>query len=138
MPLAAFLSLVLEQRAANDYSKFPMKKAVKFGLITGLYAALFGSVFDIIITLITKQNDVIAMFPELQRMINSFPITADLKNEVLRLFQNVRSEILAYGFSPFYTASVILNNLIVNTIFGIVGGLIGAQIINRKINNTSE
>jgi len=42
-----------------------------------------------------------------------------------------------YGFSWIYTFSILINGLIVNTVFGIVGGLIGAQVLNSK-NKSSE
>lgn len=115
-----------------------MKKAVTFGLITGLYAALFGSLFDIIITLITKQNEIVAMFPEMQKMITNFPLDQEIKKQVIEWFGKIRNDILSYGFSPFYTFSVILNNIIIDPIFGIIGGMIGAKIINRKNQNMFE
>ena len=138
IPLAAFISLMLDQRATNSKEKISAKKAIMFGIVTGLYAAIFGSFFELFITLVTKHNDIISTFPELQRMIEGFPVTPEIKTEVLNLFQNVREEILTKGFSLLYTFSVLINNFIVNTIFGAVGGLVGAQIINNRINNPSN
>ncbi len=135
VPLAAFLSLYLELKANPSSEQIQLKKGLIFGLLTGLFAALFGSFFDIFITLITKNNDIVATFPELQKMINGFPLSEELKNEVLRLFNNVRREILQYGFSPLYTVSVIINNLVINSIFGMIGGLVGVQAINSKLKN---
>lgn len=135
LPLAAFFSLWLNQRATNSKSKITSKDALRFGIATGLYAALFGSFFEIFITFITKQNDIISTFPELQKMINNFPVSPEIKTEVLNLFQKVREDILASGFSILYTFSVLVNNFIVNTIFGAAGGVIGAQVINSKIKN---
>lgn len=137
LPVAAFLSLLLDQKATKSAAKIPMTKALVFGLFTGLTAAFFATLFDVAITFITKQNDVIIAFPELQRMIEGFPLSPELKNEVLAIFQVVRKELMEYGFSWFYTISILLNNFIVNSIFGIVGGLIGAQILNSK-NKSSE
>ena len=108
------------------------------GLMTGIYAAIFGTALDLIITLITKNNDLIAAFPELQRMVSGFPLDQNIKNEILSLFQKVRSEILLYGFSWLYTISVLINNFVVNTIFGSIGGLIGAQIINSRTNHPPQ
>ena len=129
---------MLDQRATKSREKISAKKALMFGIVTGLYAALFGSSFELFITLVTKHNDIISTFPELQRMIEGFPVTPEIKTEVLNLFQNVREEILTKGFSLLYTFSVLMNNFIVNTIFGAVGGLVGAQIINNRINNPSN
>lgn len=138
IPLAAFIALLLDRKANQSAEKINMKHALMIGLMTGIYAALFGTFFDILITFLTKSNDVVAMFPELQRMINNFPISEDVKNEVVNLFQKVRNDIIKYGFSGLYTFSVILNNFIINTVFGVIGGLIGAQIINSRLNNISE
>lgn len=135
LPLAVFTSLILDQRATKNFGRIDIKKAALFGLITGLSAAFFGTFFDIVITFITKQSDLIYSFPELQRMIESFPVTSDVKNEVMSLFQSVRNDLLNSGFSWFYTISILANNFIVNTIFGIIGGLVSAQVINRKINS---
>ena len=135
MPLAAFLALILDQRASNSFGNIATKKALMIGLMTGLFAAIFGTVFELFITLITKQNDVITTFPELQRMIQSLPVTEDIKTEVISLFQKVRSDILTYGFSWFYTLSVVVNNFVVNTIFGTIGGLVGSKVINSRNTN---
>ncbi|MFA7227920.1 MAG: DUF4199 family protein [Melioribacteraceae bacterium] len=138
VPIAAFVSLLLNQRATNEKEKITTKRALMFGITTGLYAALFGTFFEIFITFITKHNDIIATFPELQRMVDGFPVTPEIKKEVLNLFQNVRNEILSTGFSVLYTFSVLVNNFIINTIFGAVGGLVGAQIINNRLNNRTN
>lgn len=138
IPFAAFLSLVLENKANPSIEKITAKKALMFGLMTGLFAALFGSFFDLFITLVTKQNDIVAMFPELQNMVNSFPLTEDVRNEILELFQIVRDDIINYGFSPLYALSVILSNFSVNIVFGMIGGLVGSNILNKKLNNTKE
>lgn len=138
LPLAAFISLLLDQRATRNFGKIPMKKALLFGLFTGLFAALFGSVFELLITFITKNNDVIASFTDLQRIVQNLPLSEEIKKEVLNIFQSVREDILKSGFSILYTFSVILNNFIVNSIFGSVGGLVGAQIINSRLGNQSN
>jgi len=138
LPLAAFISLLLDQRATRNFGKIPMKKALLFGLFTGLFAALFGSVFELLITFITKNNDVIASFTDLQRIVQNLPLSEEIKKEVMNIFQSVREDILKNGFSILYTFSVILNNLIVNSIFGSVGGLVGAQIINSRLSNQSN
>lgn len=138
LPLAVFFSLLLDQRATKIFSKIPMRKALLFGLFTGLFAAFFGSIFELLITFITKHNDIISAFPEVQKMIEGFPLSPEIKTEVIKIFQLIREEIIQTGFSPLYTFSVFVNNFIVNSIFGIVGGLIAAQIINSRISNNSN
>lgn len=135
LPFTAFIALALDQKANKDYSKILMSKAFIFGIVIGLTSAIFSTLFDIFITAITKQNDLITTLPELYKMIENFPLDQMVKKEVINLFENVKNELSNYGFSWFYTITILLNNLIVNTIFGIVGSLISASIINNRNNN---
>lgn len=135
LPVASFIALLLDKKANPTLDKISMKKGALFGLITGLYAALFGTVFDIFITLITKNNDIISMLPELQKMISAFPVSESLRTEVMTIFEQVRNDIIQYGFSPVYTFSIMINNAVINSIVGVIGGLVGAQVINQKMNN---
>lgn len=137
LPAAAFFSLLLDRKATKSTERIPMSKALLFGLYTGLTAAFFGTIFEIMITFITRQNDIIIAFPEMQRMVEGFPLSTEIKNEVMGIFQTVRKELMETGFSWIYTISILVNNFLVNSVFGIVGGLIGTQIINSK-NKSSE
>ncbi len=92
------------------------------GLLTGIYAALFGSFFDIFITLVTKNNDIIAVFHEMGNLIDNFPVSPEIKEEVLNMLSNVVNDIKATGFSWLYTLSIFINNIVLNSIFGVVGG----------------
>lgn len=139
IPLASYFALLLDQKANNSTDKLmPVSKAVIIGLLTGIYAALFGSFFDVLITFITKNNDIIAVFPEFQKMISSFPVTEDIKNEVMKLYSSVIDQIKATGFSPIYTLSILFNNLIINSIFGLVGGIVGVQVVNARIKKSGQ
>ncbi len=135
IPAAAALALSLDQKA-NKYT-FPIefKRAAVIGLLTGLWAALFGTFFDVFITFVTKNNDVIASFGQLQKMVTSFPFDETVKKEVMSLLSTIVNDISSKGFSWLYTISVGFNNLIVDTIFGFVGGIIGMQILNSKSRN---
>ena len=133
VPAAAYISLVLDQKATKDFSKISIKKGVIFGLLTGLYAALFGSSFDLIVTFITKNNDIVATFPELQKIITDFPISEQLQTEVLNLLGGVVEEIKSKGFSLIYSITILTNNLVLNSLFGMLGGVLSVQIINSRI-----
>lgn len=132
LPVASYFALYLEQKATKDYSKILSGKAVMIGAITGLYAALFGSVFDIMITFITKNNDILAALPEIQKMIHNFPFDDEMKSQLINMLTGMMNQISETGFSLLYTITILINNLIINTIFGIVGGLVGAQILNSR------
>ena len=135
IPIAAYLALMLDQKANSDYSKLEIKKGVIFGLITGLVAAVLGTVFDSIITLITHKNDLLLSFPQLLDTINEFPIDEATREEVISLLSNVVNDISTVGFSLLYTLSLLVNGLFANSVFGILGGIIGVQILNSKNSN---
>ena len=46
----------------------------------------FATTFDLIITAITKNNDITFTFGQLQIMINDFPIDDSVKQEVINIF----------------------------------------------------
>lgn len=138
IPIAAFIALLLDQKANNDYSKIEIMKGLIFGLLTGIYAAFFGSIFDFFITFVTKNNDLVATYNELQKIINEFPISEEIKNQVMSILGGVVDSIKSQGYSLIYTFSVLANNLILYSIFGILGGIIGAQILNSRTQKRIE
>lgn len=135
IPAAATLSILLYQRAENVDEKIETGKAIFLGVFTGIFAALFATTFEVVITLFTKQNDLIAAFGNLQQMINSFPLDDQLKQEVIDLINMVVTELKTTGFSVIYSFTLLFNNLVINSIFGLAGGVIGLQIINAKYKN---
>ncbi len=135
IPVAATLSILLYQRAENVDEKIETGKAIFLGVFTGIFAALFATTFEVVITLFTKQNDLIAAFGNMQQMINSFPLDDQLKQEVIDLINIVVTELKTSGFSVIYSFTLLFNNLVINSIFGLAGGVIGLQIINAKYKN---
>jgi hypothetical protein len=132
IPAAAYLALILDRKALGETGIIKMSKGLKIGVITGLYAALFGSGFEILITFITKNSDIIVAYPELQKMLTSFPLAESLIEQTQDLLASVVNDIRTTGFSFLYTFAVISNNLFVDVIFGLIGGLVGVQIINSR------
>ena len=72
VPVAAFLALLLDQKSNSSYERINVSKAVMIGLLTGFWAALFGSFFDVFITFITKSNDIIGAYMQINKMIAQF------------------------------------------------------------------
>ena len=135
VPVAAYFSIVLYQKSNNNFEQIDLKKGAIFGLLTGIIAAFFGSFFDIALTLITKNNDILNSFNQLTETIDMFPFPQETKDEVLNLMQTVVTSIRETGFSLLYSTSIFVNNLIVNPIFGLIGGLVGTKILNSKNSN---
>lgn len=131
IPVAAVIAIMLEQKA-NNLNTIDLKRGVYLGLFTGIFAALFGSFFDIFITYITKSNDILIAYNELHNVLDSFPVPENIKEEVMILMHEVTQSIKETGFSGIYAISIIFNNLIVNSIFGLIGGLAGTKILNSR------
>lgn len=132
LPAAAVLALSLEQKSTGDYSPITFQRAAITGILTGLWAALFGTFFDLFITFITHTNDVVGAYGELQKMISSFPLDETVKKQVSALLNGVITQIKETGFSALYAFSALINNLILDTLFAFIGGVIGMRILNSR------
>lgn len=132
IPLAVFIALSLDQKANNNYSKIAVNKAILFGVLTGVVSAFFLSLFDVIITLITRHNEFIDAIYNLDDAFSVLNFPPDIKKEVTELFYSMRDDIVENGFSFLYTFSVLTRNFIIDPIFGLIGGLVSMQIINKK------
>lgn len=131
VPVAAFFALVLHQKANKSETDIKASLAVWLGLSTGIFAAIFGTAFDMMIVFITREVSIAGSLPELENMLQSI-YPASLAREVMDIMYRVVDEVTKYGFSMLYTLSVFMSSLIVNSIFGIIGSLIGMQILNRR------
>jgi len=136
IPAAAVFAVFLDQKANGEDDKLLMGKGVVIGLMTGIIAAGFSTTFDILITYISHSNDLVATFSQMQNFITNFPVDNVMKQQITDMMQSMVDDITASGFSLFYTISIIVNNFISNSIFGIIGGLIGVQIYNSKKRKT--
>ncbi|MBK8945666.1 MAG: DUF4199 family protein [Ignavibacteriae bacterium] len=132
IPIAAFFAITLAAKSENLTGNFNIKRGALLGFLTGLFAAFFGSFFDIFVTFLTRNNDILEAINELNVMVDNFPVAQEIKNEVINLMQEVAESIREKGFSALYTISVIFNNLIVDSIFGLIGGLVGTKYYNSK------
>ena len=132
VPIAAVIAIMLEQKASGSTGNFDIKRGAILGLLTGVFAALFGSFIDIFITFVTKSNDIILSFNQLIEAVGSFPIPDEVKSEVISLMRSVADEIRENGFSSLYSLSIIFNNLLVDSIFGTIGGLVGTKVLNSR------
>jgi hypothetical protein len=135
MPLAAYLSIILDRKSSGDTGKMDMKRGAMLGLLTGVYAAAFGTSLEILITFITKNNEIVAAYPELTRLLNDFPIAEAMKQEILTMLSSLINEIQTTGFSLFYSFTILFSNFIIDPVFGTLGGMIGVQIVNSKISD---
>jgi hypothetical protein len=133
IPLAAFFSLYLDQKINKIYEVISSRKAITYGLLTGLFAALFATFFDMLMTYATRSNDFVQALPETEAMIKDFNI-GPFVEETIKILKTMSSDIRTYGFSGLYLLSMLTSNLITNAIFGLIGGLLGMSYLNKKWN----
>ena len=132
IPIAAFIALVLEQKSSELKGDIELGRGMMLGFMTGLFAALFGSFFDIFITFITKNNDIITAYHEMSEIFDSFPVPQEVKEETMNLMRGVVESIKESGFSFIYSITILINNIIVDSLFGFIGGIIGTKILNAR------
>lgn len=132
LPLAAFYSLQLDQKANKNYDYIKFSKGLLFGFLTGAVAALMGSFLDVILTFVFKSNSFSLMANDFIKMLDDFPFDAQVKKQMSDIILQAKNDITRYGFSAFYTFSWTIDQLFINSVFGSIGGLIGVKIINSR------
>jgi hypothetical protein len=131
VPAAAVLSLFFYLKINSFYSRLLTKDALLFGLFTGISAAMFSTFFDVLITFIFKSNEIVSSLPQIEVMLNDLNL-GDMTKQTMAMIKQMTIEIQATGFSTLYTIFLLLNNLIGDIIFGIIGGFAGMAILNKK------
>jgi hypothetical protein len=131
VPLASIFSLMLYQRTNHEELPFKVSRAMFVGLLSGVFLALFSTFFETIITLITHTNDFVNALPETESVMRGLNM-GPMYTEAIKILKNVSRDISLHGFSLFYTTGMLFGNLIINSVVGVIGGLLGLLIINRK------
>jgi len=131
VPAAAFLALYLYNKTMGDNQPIRLNRAISYGLITGLIAAFFTSLFDLIITFLTHSNELVTGLPQSEEFINQYKL-GPLMDASIKLLKEMVKEIKSTGFSPLYVVMITISNFFILSIFGIAGGLIGMTFLNKK------
>ena len=131
VPLAAIISLFMEHKINKTELPIGFKTAVKFGILTGIFASIFSTFFDVLITYIMHTNDFVQSFPQTEILIRQYKLGI-LLDQTMALLRQMSNDIQLNGFSFFYTAGIFISNLVVDTIFGFLGGLLGMTFINKR------
>lgn len=134
VPAASFFAIVLYKKTNRLDEKIAVNKAIILGLLTGIVAALFSTFFDLLITYITHTNEFIAGLPQTELILHDLNM-GPIMDESLKLIKKMAKDIEANGFSALYTIMIFISNIIIYTIFGILGGAVGAAILNRRNRN---
>ncbi len=131
IPVAAFLSLYLYNKSTGNDSPIKLNIALSYGLITGLTAAFFSSLFDILITFITHSNDLVVGLEQTEEMMQELKLGA-LMDASMEIMRTMVKEIEATGFSALYTVMITISNFFIFSIFGMLGGLLGMAVLNKR------
>ncbi|MFO7448165.1 MAG: hypothetical protein R6W90_17530, partial [Ignavibacteriaceae bacterium] len=131
VPVASVLSLILHQKMNNTDSPYKAGQAILLGFLTGIFVTVFATFFEAIITLITRTNEFIESIPYSESMFKEM-YPPELYKEVSQILTTVTNDIETKGFSLLYTITFFFGYLIVDSIFSILGGLLGLLIVNRK------
>jgi len=132
IPIISVLALYFEMKSTGRIEPFKLKEGISIGLFTGISSAFFGLFFDVFITLVTHSNELVLSYPQMNEMLNTFPVDEPTKKQALEMIKNVVQQIQNNGFSSIYVFAMLINGLISNSIFGIIGGIVGARILNNK------
>jgi hypothetical protein len=131
VPLAVFTALLLYRKTLNGDKNLTVKTSLLIGLYTGIFAALFATLFDIIITLFTHSNDFVQSLPQTVQILDELKL-GEAARQTINLMNGMANQITATGFSLLYTVFILLSNLIIDSIFGLLGGMLGRIIVNRR------
>jgi len=131
LPAASLGALYLNLRVKNISLPVETKSAIFYGLMTGIIVALFSSFFEILITYITHTNDFVSTLPQTESVMRSMEL-GNLLDQTMGLLNSMSKEIVTDGFSLLYTIAITFSNIIIDSIFGIIGGVIGMVVINKR------
>jgi hypothetical protein len=131
IPIASIISVRLFKKANTDIAALRTGTGVILGLLTGLFAAGFASTFEVVITYFTRTNDLVAGYPQAEQFVRNLNL-GDTAKESLELLKQIVSEIQTKGFSFLYSVIITFSNLLTYSIFGMLGGVIGTALINKR------
>jgi len=84
-----------------------------------------------LLTYFTKSNDFIQSLPQTEIVMRQWDL-GPMVDESLKLIKSVSKDIQKNGFSIIYLLMILSSNLIINSIFGMIGGALGMSLANRK------
>jgi uncharacterized membrane protein (UPF0136 family) len=131
VPVASAISIFLYKKSQPELIKIQTGTGIFLGLLTAVFAALFASGFEIIITYITRTSDLVTSMPQAEKVVKDMNL-GPAAEESMEILKQMVSEIQSKGFSFLYAFLITTTNLITYSIFGMLGGLIGTAVINKR------
>ena len=122
----------MDKKINPSNEKIIIGKSLGFGFLTGLFATVFITIFEVLLTYFTKSNDFVQSLPEIELTIRQWNL-GSMVDESLKLIKSTAREIEKSGFSFIYLLMILTSNFITNSIFGMIGGVLGMSLVNRKL-----
>jgi hypothetical protein len=131
LPAASAFTLILNKKINKSTESISTQDAISFGIFTGLFSAIFLTFFDLLITYFAKTNDLVESIPYTESMLKDLKLGPIAEN-ALSMIRKMAKDISQYGFSAIYSFMILLTNLVINTIFGMLGGILTMMYFNKK------
>lgn len=131
LPAATMLSIYFYLRITSFSQSITTKTALFIGFITGLSSAFFSGFLDVFITYLFHTNDLVFSLPQVEMLLSSYDL-GEIGKETIAILRSMSKEITTYGFSLTYVSFLLFNNIIVDSVFGMLGGLLGMSFFNKK------
>jgi hypothetical protein len=124
----------------KDMPKDELPLEVKYGVLLGAFAGLFGALIETFITVmiikIFSNEYFEGIYNEFQKSIDQMESNGQhvpaLLTQVRDSFVYFIQEIKSTGFSPILTIVMLVFNTIKDILFGLFGGLIGVYVLQRR------
>jgi hypothetical protein len=114
-----------KQLSAHGMS-LTFKDAVMIGILSGVLSAVAVSGFNVITLMYSSVNPV----TESLKMLGDFG--KNMPPEVNKQLDNLAHEFDKYGYSPTLAIFTFISNMLIYPLFGAIGALLAATIINNK------
>jgi len=131
VPFASGFAIFIYKKSQPDLLKINTGTGILIGVLTAIVAAFFASSFDVIITYITKSSEIISTLPQAEKLVKDMNL-GTAADESLKILHKITDEIHTKGFSFYYTFLITITNFITYPISGIIGGIVGTAIINKR------
>ena len=137
VPGAAVFAVLLDKKITHTNDKINIGKGVLFGFLTGVVATLFITLFEMLITYFTKTNDFVQNLPQSEIIMRQWNF-GPMIDESFKMIKGMTKEIEKTGFSFLYLILIFFSNFIINSIFGMIGGILGVNLANRNLTKESN
>ncbi len=131
IPAASVFSLFLYIKMNNITEKIKTGEGIYFGFMTGIFGAVFTTLFEIMITFITRTNEFIELLPQTEAAMRDLNLGPLVDNSI-ELLRYMGKEIKTTGFSALYSIGIFFSNILMYSIFGMIGGMLGTLFFNKR------